>query len=204
MTFANQTISEFLEHVASATVTPSGGAVAAIGGAAGAALCEMVCIHTIGKDGYAHVEQELTELRNELGTHRHHLIDLADEDSTAVDELQVAFKTPDDEGRDEMIQEAAKHATNVPLKTAEECLEIIEHASVVTERGNKNAIADAETGAVLAYAALQASIVTVQFNSEMIEDETFVTEMENRATRIDNAAETAIESVTENTGSDFE
>jgi formiminotetrahydrofolate cyclodeaminase len=73
MTFANQTISEFLEHVAAATVTPSGGAVAAIGGAAGAALCEMVCIHTIGKDGYAHVEQELTEMCNELGTYRQHL-----------------------------------------------------------------------------------------------------------------------------------
>lgn len=47
MNFADQTISEFLEDVAATTVTPSGGAVAAIGGAFGAALCEMVCIHTI-------------------------------------------------------------------------------------------------------------------------------------------------------------
>lgn len=189
MTFADQPLSEFLENVASTAVTPSGGAVAAVSGAAGAALCEMVCIHTIERDGYTDVEGELPRVRDELETHRHRLLQLADEDSAAVDELQDAFKTPSDEGRDELIQKAAKHATEVPLKTAEECLGIIEHAPVVTERGNENAIADAETGVFLAGAALRASVLTVQLNAELIEDESFTEEIEDRMMEINDAAE---------------
>lgn len=198
MTFANQTINEFLERVASAAVTPSGGAVAATGGATGAALCEMVCIHTIGKDGYADVEQNLTRVRDELGTHRARLLELSDEDSTTVDELQEAFETPDDKRRDEAIQEAAKRATDVPMKIAEECFGIIEHATVVTEKGNQNAIADAGTGAFFAHAALQASVLTVQLNLKMIEDMAFVAEVENRSTEIDDSAEEELEQVKAN------
>ena len=195
MTFADQTIGEFLESVASATVTPSGGAVAAIGGAAGATLCEMVCIHTVGKDGYADVEREITRIQDEFETYRVRLLELADEDSVAVDDLQMAFELPEDEGRDEAIQEAAKRATEVPLETAEECLEVIEYAIVVTEKGNQNAIADAATGTFLAHAALRASVVTVQRNLEIIENGMFITEMEQLSTEIDDSAEEALEQV---------
>ena len=86
MTFADQSIDEFLESVASATVTPSGGAVAAVCGAAGAALCQMVCIHTAGKDGYADVEREMHSARDAFETHRIRLLALADEDGPGSDE----------------------------------------------------------------------------------------------------------------------
>jgi formiminotetrahydrofolate cyclodeaminase len=195
VTFADQTISDFLEHVASTTTTPSGGAVAAIGGAAGAALCEMVCIHTIGKDGYANVEQDLTKIRDELNIHRTRLLELADEDSAAVDGLQAAFEITDDKERDEIIQNAAKRAIKVPLETAEECLKIMEHATVVTEEGNQNAIADAGAGVFLAHAALQASVWTVQFNLEMIENTSFIAKMENHSTEIDDSADEVLEQV---------
>lgn len=198
VTFADQTVNEFLNHVASTTVTPCGGAVAAIGGAAGAALCEMVCTHSIGKNGYANVEQEMRRTRDELTTHRTRLLELADEDSAAVDELQAAFETPGDKGRDETIQEAAKHATTVPLKTAEECLETVKHAMVVTEKGNQNAIADAGAGVFLAHAALQASVWTVRLNLGMIENTSFIAEMETRSAEIDNSAEEAVEQVKTN------
>lgn len=198
MTFTDRSIGEFLERVASATVTPSGGAVAAIGGASGAALCEMVCIHTIGKDGYADVEREMTGVRDELNTRRARLLELANGDSTAVDALQEAFETPASEGRSETIQEAAKRATEVPLQTAEECLTVLEHATVVTEKGNRNAVSDAGTGAFLAYGALQASLSTVRLNRELIENPTFSTEMKHRSLEIDDSAGEALERVRAN------
>ena len=198
MSFTDQTIGEFLDSVASTTVTPSGGAVAAVGGAAGAALCEMVCIHTIGKDGYAEVEREMTDVRNELGANRIRLLELADEDSAAVDELQEAFRTPSSDERDEAIGEAAKRAIEVPVETAEECLDVIEHAAVITEKGNRNAIADAATGALLAHATLQSSVMTARLNLEMIENATFVAEIEHRSTEIDDSAARAVKQVREN------
>jgi formiminotetrahydrofolate cyclodeaminase len=200
VSFADRTIDDFLDGVASASVTPSGGAVAAIGGAAGAALCEMVCVHTLRKGGYGDVEAELTGVREELGARRTRLSELADEDSAAVEELGAAFETPNEEGRDEAIQQAARRTVEVPLETAEECLGVVEHATAVTEKGTRNAVADAGTGAFLAHGALRASVSTVQFNLETIENATFVAEIERRSTEIDEAAETAFEQVKANVG----
>src|SRR5699024_943955 len=180
MTFANQTLDEFLGNVAAHTVTPSGGAVAAVGGASGAALCEMVCIHTIEKDDYADVRIEFTDIRTALETRRTRLLELADEDSMAVEELQAAFETSNDDGRAELIQEKSQQAAEIPHEIAESCLDILEHATVVTAKGNTNALADAGAGAFLAHSALQASVVTVRINLELIEDTTTITGMEKR------------------------
>ncbi|UOO96822.1 cyclodeaminase/cyclohydrolase family protein (plasmid) [Halococcus dombrowskii] len=195
MTFANQTINEFLGNVAASAVTPSGGAVAAIGGASGAALCEMVCIHTIEKDGYTDAQTELTGIRDELGNHRNRLLELADEDSMAVDELQTAFETSNNGDRTDLIQEKSRQAAEVPLEIAETCLDILKHARVVTANGNRNALADAGTGAFLAHSAHQASIFTVQSNLALIEDTTIVTEIEERLTEVDGDAAKALKQV---------
>ncbi|EMA46057.1 cyclodeaminase/cyclohydrolase family protein [Halococcus saccharolyticus] len=198
MTFADQTINQFLENVAASAVTPSGGAVAAVGGAFGAALCEMVCIHTIEKDGYADVRPELTDIRDELGTRRVRLLELADEDSMAVDELQAAFETPNDEDRAELVQEKSRRTAEVPLEIAETCLGVLEHARVVTAKGNRNAIADAGTGAFLAHSALKASVFTVQSNLELIEDPTAVADIEARLAEIDRRDDEALKQVEAN------
>jgi hypothetical protein len=46
MTYADDSIDDFLSAVASESVTPAGGTTAAVVGATGAALCEMVCLHS--------------------------------------------------------------------------------------------------------------------------------------------------------------
>lgn len=200
MTFADQTVEEFLDTVASNAVTPSGGSVAAIGGAAGAALCEMVCIHTVGKDEYADVERELTETREELHSCRVRLLELADEDAVAVDELQDAFETPADEGRTETVRDAAKRATETPLEIAEACLDVLDHAAVVTEKGSANAVADAGTGAFLAYSSLRSTVETVRVNLETIDDTEFTAELERRSADLDALAEATLERAIANVG----
>lgn len=198
MTFANQTLNEFFENVAARTVTPSGGAVAAVGGASGAALCEMVCIHTIEKDDYADVRTEFTAIRNELETRRVRLLELADEDSMAVEELQSAFGTSKDDGRAELIQEKSRQAAEVPLEIAESCLDILEHATVVTANGNTNALADAGTGVFLAHSALQASVFTVRTNLEIIEEPTTTTRLEEQLSDLDEKSKEALSQVKSN------
>ena len=204
MTFANQTIDEFLKSVASDSVTPSGGAVAAIGGATGAALCEMVCIHTLGRNIDPDVEQEVTRIHNESNGYREQLIELADEDSVAVNELQRAFNSPNIEDCSEKTQKASKRATNAPLKTAGKCLEVLENAIIATEICNQNAITDAGTGAFLAYGALRASISTVHFNLELIDDAEYVDDVSTRAEKIDNSSKKVIEPMVQNASGWFE
>lgn len=194
MTFADQPIGEFLDGVASGQVAPSGGAVAAIGGAMGAALCEMVCIHTVGADGTEIAAAELSEVGDALADHRERLLALADEDAAAVDAVGAAFES----GDDTRIQAASKHSTEVPLETADTCLDVVEHARTVTAKGTPVAVPDAAVGALLAAAALQASVSTVRANLNMIDDEPFVAEMQQRAAEVEGAGDAALDEAVEN------
>ncbi|MFC7209123.1 cyclodeaminase/cyclohydrolase family protein [Natronoarchaeum sp. GCM10025321] len=187
MTFADQTIGEFLEAIASEQVTPSGGAVAGVGGAMGAALCEMVCIHTI-EAGEADPRADLAGVRDTLVDRRSRLLDLADEDAAIVDDVQAAFAS----GDDDRIQRTSKRATEVPLETATACLDIVEAAVTVTREGRSVAVPDAAVGALLAHAALDGCMSTVHANLAAIDDDEFVSETEQQAAEIEADAEVAL------------
>lgn len=189
MSYGDRTIGEFLDDVASRNVTPAGGTAAALVGAIGTALCEMVCLHTIGKDGYADVEEEMAEILDDLGTQRGFLLELADRDADVVDELLATSP-----GEPDRVV-AQKRATGVPLAIAEACVPVLEHATVLAEKGNRNAVPDAGTGSFLVYGALEASVFTVRCNLDRISDPSFVEEMDTRATELERSAETEFESV---------
>lgn len=199
VTFREQSIAGFLADVASNDVTPSGGAVAAIAGASGAALCEMACRHTLGKDGYGDVEAELADVAEEFAESRNRLLTLADEDSAAVERVGAAFDSTAD-GTEQERQEALRRATGIPLETADGSLDVLERATVVVADGNRNALADAVTGALLAHGALKASLYTVRTNLELIDDGEFAPETAERADDIERAGETALEQVRQASG----
>jgi len=189
MSYEDRTIDEFLDEVASRAVTPAGGTAAALVGAMGTALCEMVCLHTVGKNGYADVEAEMTGMLEELEAQRGALLELADRDADAVDELLAT--SPD--GPDRVA--AQKRATGVPLAVAEACVPVLEHATVLAGKGNRNAVPDAGTGSFLVYGALEASVFTVRYNLDRVPDPSFVEEMETRAAEIERSAEAEFETV---------
>ena len=61
----------------------------------------------------------MTYTRDELEARRVRLLELADEDSIAVDELQAAFKTSREKARAELVQKASHRTAEVPLEIAE-------------------------------------------------------------------------------------
>lgn len=171
-TFADRPIGRFLEDVASSRITPSGGATAAVGGATGAALCEMVCLHTTDADG--DILPTLADAAADLATHRARLLELADEDSAAVDALETSFA---DGTADET---AAKRATEVPVAIAERCRSVLECAAVTVANGNERARADAVTGALFARSALESVVFIVDANANMLSDPATVSTIERR------------------------
>jgi formiminotetrahydrofolate cyclodeaminase len=196
MRYGDQSIRGFLDDVASQRVTPAGGTGAAIGAAIGTALCEMVCLHTVGRDEYADVDRELVERREALRGHRDTLLELADRDADVVDELFGG--APDEAGR----TVAMKRATGVPLAIAEACLSVLEHATVVTEKGNRNAVPDAVTGSFLVHSALEAAVFTVRSNLRHLSEPAFTGETETRAAAVERAAETEFERILANVEGD--
>jgi len=174
-------IGAFTTAVAAESVTPSGGACAAVAASLGAALCEMGCRHASTDDR--------TERRSALATHRERLLELADEDAMAVDALLDATGRGDGDA----IAAARRRTTEVPLEVAEAALAVLEAAADLLEAGTGPATADVHTGAVLAHAAARAALTTVRTNLEAIGDPEVAEAVESTAIGVAADVETALD-----------
>jgi formiminotetrahydrofolate cyclodeaminase len=196
MQYRAQSLDGFLSGVASNRVAPAGGTATAVVGALGAALCEMVCIHTVENGDSGAAATGLADVRDDLHRQRGHLLGLADTDGRVVDELFGADSGVVD-------QSDVKRSIGVPLTIADACLNVLELATDVTETGTRNAVADAATGVILTRSALRAAVFTVRRNVDQVSDSSFVEDVERDVAelekRADEASERAIRNVEERT-----
>lgn len=176
--YSEVTVQSYLERLASEEPEPGGGSVAALVGALSAALISMVANLTLGKEKYAGVEEEMTELKVTSETLRAELTDLITEDAQAYGKVAEAMKLPRDseaqkERRRLLLQAALKAAAETPLAVAEAAVDVARLALPAAEKGNPNAVSDAGVAVVLADAAAQAAALNVRINLVWMEDETF-------------------------------
>lgn len=159
----------FLDDVAAGTPAPGGGSAAAYAGALGAALAAMMARLTVGKKKYVEVEPEMMKLLDEAERLRADLTKAIDEDAAAFDAVLQAFKLPkltpeEEQAREEAIQQATLHASEVPLQAVRKSLRVMEICTRAAMIGNLNAISDAASGAVMAKAAFTAAGYNVRIN----------------------------------------
>ena len=217
MSYRSRPIDAFLDSIASPQVTPAGGSTAAVVGAMGAALCEIVCIHTIERagantadgPGNSHATADgprdrrytvdgprdshatadaLKHSREVFHTQRDHLLTLADADAEAVDALLAAT-----EAVESTRERRSKRAIGVPLTIAESCLTILDEAPTVVTQGTASAVPDAITGAYLTHAAGLAAVFTVRTNLDAAGDPEFETQIGDRAAETERAIDAAFE-----------
>jgi formiminotetrahydrofolate cyclodeaminase len=172
-------IGEFLDAIASERVAPAGGTAAAITAATGAALGEMVCVHTIAAADDGGESDDLPELRAGLRRRRRKLLALGDQDATLVDELF---------GGGEPSTRLQRRAAGIPLAVSEAAVRVLTDAETVHRRGRPGVAADAKTGAYLADAAVRASLETVRINIAALPDQSFAATLEDRATDVERSA----------------
>lgn len=183
------TIREFAEKLACQDAVPGGGSVSALAGALGGALLKMVGLVTQGKKGYEEA-QETAELLVEQGESlQSSLLDAVDRDAEAFDQVMLAFKFPKETDeqkaiRSAQIQAGYRHAAEVPLEVARECLSVAEMACVALEKGNSNAASDAGVAALAALAGTEGALLNVWINLSAIKDTAFVQEYEEEGKMI--------------------
>jgi formiminotetrahydrofolate cyclodeaminase len=170
------TIEEFLETLASDAPTPGGGAVAAVCGAAGAALIAMVCRLTVGREAYDDVEDRMRAHLDEADAARPAFLELADRDAVSFDDVMTAFRMPKDDDRAKAersaaIQRAYEGAARVPLEVARRAVQLMPAAAEVTELGNVNAASDGLSAAHALHAAARAALANVAINAAGLKDE---------------------------------
>lgn len=187
--FLQGTIQSYLDRLASEEPAPGGGSAAALTGALAAALVTMVTNLTLGKEKFASVEAEMSELKVRAEELRAELTRLVEQDAEAYSEVAAAFKLPrnteeEKKKRHEILQAALVNAAAVPLRVAEAALEVARLCAPAADKGNPNAVSDAGVAVVLAEAAAQAAALNVKINLAWLEDKEFVDKTWSRVQEI--------------------
>lgn len=169
---AEMSIHEFLERLASEAPTPGGGAVAALAGAQAGSLGRMVCALTVGKQKFAEVEPQVSQIASRLNRATLMLERLIDEDAAAYAELSAAFKIERaDPDRKARIAQAAGVAAAVPLETVAVSRQVLGDLRRLEPIGNPNLRSDVEAGIHLAQAAMHAAAANVRVNLPLLADD---------------------------------
>lgn len=164
-------IDKFLEALASSAPTPGGGGAAALCGALGIALGNMVGSLTLGKKKYADVQEDIAELNAKAEALRAGFVALVDADAEAFAPLSRAYSIPkDDPARDEIMEPALLKAAEAPLEIMRKCAEALELISGYAAKGSALAISDAGCAAALCGAAMESAALNVKINTKSMKN----------------------------------
>ena len=190
MSWADITLREFQNALASSDPTPGGGSAAGVALGQAAALAKMVADLTLGNDKYAN-GWSIAESVNAVATP---LLDeglnLAQLDSEAFDAVVSGFKMPktnDEEKsiRREEIRNSMLGAAKVPYDTACYALDLMKLLPDLATYGNENAVSDVGVSGLLASAALKGAIFNIEINLNSL-PETYGVEMRNHLPTLSN------------------
>ncbi|MBI2941592.1 MAG: cyclodeaminase/cyclohydrolase family protein [Chloroflexi bacterium] len=179
--YSDLSLKEFTDQLAAGTPVPGGGGAAALAGALGAALVSMVSNLTVGRPRFRDVEAEIARALAASEEVRARLLALVDEDARAYGAVSAAYRLPrgtleERTAREAAIQAAFRGAMEPLFRIAEACVETLQLARVVAEKGNPGIVSDTAVGAQLALAALRGVAVTLQSNFGVIKDASAVQE----------------------------
>lgn len=164
-------ISEFITVLASKEPAPGGGGAAALVGAIGTALGNMVGALTVGKKKYAAVEDEIRSLMAECDCLQAALLAQIDADAEGFLPLAKAYALPKDTpNREKILDDATVTACTAPMRIMELCCKALDAVAVFAEKGSRLALSDAGCAAVTMKAALQAASLNVLINTKSLSD----------------------------------
>lgn len=192
--FSKLSLEQFLAALASEAPTPGGGTAAAVAGAMGAALAEMVAQLTLSKEKFASAHEALRPIAEAAQLARAEFLNLAREDSEAYDRVVAARRLPKESeaeksARARQIQVASRHATEVPMRTAQAAIRLLAALPELAEKGNPNAVSDVGAAALLLDACVEGALLNVGINLAGIEDGTFVAEMQRETAVLQEASQ---------------
>jgi len=187
--FGKLPLERLLDDLASDAPTPGGGTAAALAGAIGASLAEMVAALTLSKEKFAPVHDVMRSIAERALLARAEFLDLAREDSEAYDAVVAARRLPKETdaqktARGQAIEDANRRATEVPMRTAREAAALLAALPDLVEKGNPSALSDAGGAALLLEAATEGALLNVGINLPGMSDLAFVGQMQRETAKI--------------------
>ncbi|WP_349669198.1 cyclodeaminase/cyclohydrolase family protein [Lacrimispora sp.] len=180
------TVSTFLEELSSKKPTPGGGGAAALGGAQGVALGEMVINLTLGKKKYADVEEEMQLLLVRLEEIRAEFLRLADEDARVFAPLAAAYGLPsgteeEKKHKEEVLETHLLAASLVPKTVMEQAVEAIKIMDILAHKGSRLAVSDVGVGVSFLRTALLGAKMNVSINTKFMKQRETALQLDQEA-----------------------
>ena len=177
---------EFTHALGSATPAPGGGGAAALMGALGVALGDMVACFTMGKKKYADVDEDMRQLKEECVRLEDRLLSLIDGDAEAFTPLSKAYGMPNDteEKKAEkarVMEKCLRDAAEVPLEVMRLAGRGVELLRIFADKGSVLMISDAGCGAACCRAALECGALNVHINTRSMKDRAYADRINEEA-----------------------
>ena len=192
----DMTLLAFAEETASESPAPGGGSVAAYASTMGVALATMVANLSAHKRGwderwaaFSKVAERGVQLQAQLAA-------LVDADTAAFNQIMEAYGMPkatdnQQKVRHQAIQDATRHAIEIPMQVARLSMQAMEVASEMASIGNPNSITDAGVGAMAIRTGVKGAILNARVNLADLEDVDFAKRVRVECQELWSASEAA-------------
>ncbi|GHS91897.1 sugar ABC transporter substrate-binding protein [Planctomycetales bacterium] len=174
--FIDQSITQYLDALASGVEVPGGGSAAALAGAVGAATAMMAANFSLDPKKFAAVSAEVRDLLAQLQRYRAAMRRAVDDDAVAFGKFRAVCALPKNTSeekarRDAALQKALTAAMQPPwrvMNAATAALRLLPRLAAI---GNENLCTDTGGGAILLEAAVRAARLNVLVNLRYLKDE---------------------------------
>src|SRR5712675_1066859 len=197
---AKMNVREFCNETLSDSPAPGGGSVAALMGALGASLGGMVANLSAGKRGWDDKLEYFSDRAVKAQQLKDELLSLVDEDTNAFNKVMDAFALPKNSAEEKTartvaIEEATKHAAEVPLKVMETAAKSYELLSAMADNGNPASVSDVGVGALATRACIEGAAMNVRINLGQLKDEKFKIHLQERVQKVSADSETQFKKI---------
>ena len=173
---------EYLEVLASKAPTPGGGSAAAVYGAVGTALGEMVGNLTTGKKKFAIYEEEIQKILVRLQEARMDFIRLEKADEQAFEPLSEVYRMKAETDEEKKAkEECLKAAAQVPMEVMERAVSVMDDIEFLALNGSRLAVSDAGVGIQGIRSALLGAVMSVYINTKMMKDREYAETVNSQA-----------------------
>ncbi|MBS1668038.1 MAG: glutamate formimidoyltransferase [Bacteroidetes bacterium] len=189
----SMSLSDFADETASESPAPGGGSISAYIGTLGASLAAMVANLSSHKKGWDNRWEEFSNWAEKAEQNKNELIKLVDADTSAFNQIMMAFGLPKSTNEEKLIrskaiQAATKFAIEIPFKVMQASYSAMETIKAMAIIGNPNSISDAGVAALCARSAVMGAFMNVRINAKDYDDKVFVADIIKKGKEIEGQA----------------
>ncbi len=202
LSLVKMNLREFCNETLSDSPAPGGGSVAALMGALGASLGGMVANLSAGKRGWDDKLEYFSDWAVKAQQLKDELLSLVDEDTAAFNKVMDALALPKESAEEKAtrattIEEATKHAAEIPLKVMETASRSYASLAEMAERGKPASVSDVGVGALATRACIEGAALNVRINLGQLKNEKSKTDLQEKVRKISADSEAQFNTIIE-------